>query len=115
MNKIPMTVGGHKALDEELKRLKTEERPAVIAAISEAREHGDLSENAEYHAAKERQGQIEASIVRPTRVRVPEVLAFRTVRRGACSRTPSRWRPTMSAPMMHYCVNSRRAWWTPSS
>ena len=56
MNKIPMTVAGQKALDEELRRLKSEERPAVIAAISEAREHGDLSENAEYHAAKERQG-----------------------------------------------------------
>ncbi|MHA6287278.1 transcription elongation factor GreA [Maricaulis sp. CAU 1757] len=62
MNKIPMTVEGHKALDEELKRLKTEERPAVIAAISEAREHGDLSENAEYHAAKERQGWIEGRV-----------------------------------------------------
>ena len=62
MNKIPMTVEGHKALDEELKHLKTVERPAVIAAISEAREHGDLSENAEYHAAKERQGYIEGRV-----------------------------------------------------
>lgn len=62
MNKIPMTVAGHKALDEELKRLKTTERPAVIAAISEAREHGDLSENAEYHAAKDRQGWIEGRV-----------------------------------------------------
>jgi len=62
MNKIPMTVGGQKALDEELRRLKSEERPAVIAAISEAREHGDLSENAEYHAAKERQGYIEGRV-----------------------------------------------------
>jgi len=62
MNKIPMTVAGHKALDEELKRLKTVERPAVIQAISEAREHGDLSENAEYHAAKERQGWIEGRV-----------------------------------------------------
>ncbi|WP_300545568.1 transcription elongation factor GreA [Maricaulis sp.] len=62
MNKIPMTVAGHKALDEELKRLKTVERPAVIAAIAEAREHGDLSENAEYHAAKERQGYIEGRV-----------------------------------------------------
>ncbi len=57
-----MTAGGYSALDEELKRLKTLERPAVIAAISEAREHGDLSENAEYHAAKERQGWIEGRI-----------------------------------------------------
>jgi transcription elongation factor GreA len=62
MNKIPMTVAGQKALDEELRRLKSEERPAVIAAISEAREHGDLSENAEYHAAKERQGYIEGRV-----------------------------------------------------
>ena len=57
-----MTVGGYQTLDEELKRLKTIERPAVIAAISEARSHGDLSENAEYHAAKERQGWIEGQI-----------------------------------------------------
>jgi len=57
-----MTAEGYKALDEELKRLKTLERPAVIAAISEARSHGDLSENAEYHAAKERQGWIEGQI-----------------------------------------------------
>ncbi len=57
-----MTVGGYQALDEELKRLKTVERPSVISAISEAREHGDLSENAEYHAAKERQGWIEGQI-----------------------------------------------------
>ena len=57
-----MTAEGYQALDEELKRLKTQERPAVIAAIAEARTHGDLSENAEYHAAKERQGWIEGRI-----------------------------------------------------
>lgn len=57
-----MTGEGYKVLDEELKRLKSVERPAVIAAISEARSHGDLSENAEYHAAKERQGWIEGRI-----------------------------------------------------
>ena len=57
-----MTAEGYQALDEELKRLKTIERPAVIAAIAEARAHGDLSENAEYHAAKERQGWIEGQI-----------------------------------------------------
>ncbi|MBU4434805.1 MAG: transcription elongation factor GreA [Alphaproteobacteria bacterium] len=62
MEKVPMTAGGYQTLDDELKRLKTIERPAVIAAISEAREHGDLSENAEYHAAKERQGWIEGRI-----------------------------------------------------
>ena len=57
-----MTAGGYRSLDEELKRLKAVDRPAVIAAISEARAHGDLSENAEYHAAKERQGWIEGRI-----------------------------------------------------
>ncbi|CAM3333970.1 transcription elongation factor GreA [Asticcacaulis taihuensis] len=57
-----MTVAGYQVLDDELKRLKSVERPSVIAAISEARAHGDLSENAEYHAAKERQGWIEGQI-----------------------------------------------------
>ena len=57
-----MTGEGYHALDDELRRLKTQERPAVIAAIAEARSHGDLSENAEYHAAKERQGWIEGRI-----------------------------------------------------
>ncbi len=57
-----MTGEGYQALDDELRRLKTQERPSVIAAISEARAHGDLSENAEYHAAKERQGWIEGRI-----------------------------------------------------
>ena len=57
-----MTGEGYQALDDELKRLKSIERPSVIAAISEARSHGDLSENAEYHAAKERQGWIEGRI-----------------------------------------------------
>lgn len=62
MEKVPMTAEGYAALDAELKRLKTDERPAVIAAISEARSHGDLSENAEYHAAKERQSFIEGRV-----------------------------------------------------
>lgn len=57
-----MTGEGYRVLDEELKRLKSVERPSVIAAIAEARSHGDLSENAEYHAAKERQGWIEGRI-----------------------------------------------------
>ena len=59
MEKVPMTLEGYRALDEELKRLKSVERPAVIQAIQEARGHGDLSENAEYHAAKERQGRVD--------------------------------------------------------
>jgi transcription elongation factor GreA len=62
MDKVPMTGEGYQSLDDELKRLKTQERPSVIAAISEARTHGDLSENAEYHAAKDRQGWIEGRI-----------------------------------------------------
>jgi len=62
MEKVPMTAEGYHALDEELKRLKTVERPAVIAAIGEACLHGDPSENAEYHAAKDRQGWIEGQI-----------------------------------------------------
>jgi len=62
MNKIPLTVAGAEQLRAELHRLKTVERPAVIEAIAEARSHGDLSENAEYDAAKERQGFIEGRI-----------------------------------------------------
>ncbi|MGV8928674.1 MAG: transcription elongation factor GreA [Brevundimonas sp.] len=62
MEKVPMTAGGYRVLDDQLKQLKSVERPSVISAISEAREHGDLSENAEYHAAKERQGWIEGQI-----------------------------------------------------
>jgi transcription elongation factor GreA len=62
MDKVPMTRAGYALLDTELKALKTEERPAVIKAIAEAREHGDLSENAEYHAARERQSFVEGRI-----------------------------------------------------
>jgi transcription elongation factor GreA len=62
MNKEPMTIRGHELLQQELKKLKGEDRPAVIRAIAEAREHGDLKENAEYHAAKEQQGFIEGRI-----------------------------------------------------
>lgn len=62
MSKVPMTVRGHELLLAELKRLKSADRPAVIKAIAEARAHGDLKENAEYHAAKEQQGFIEGRI-----------------------------------------------------
>ncbi len=62
MNKVPVTVRGHELLQEELKRLKSADRPRVITAIAEARAHGDLKENAEYHAAKDEQGFIEARI-----------------------------------------------------
>ena len=62
IDKMPMLAEGHRKLVDEVRYLKTIERPAIIQAIEEARAHGDLSENAEYHAAKERQGQVEATI-----------------------------------------------------
>jgi len=63
MMKVPMTVSGFSRLQEELRRLKSVDRPAIIRAIAEAREHGDLSENAEYHAARERQSFIEGRVI----------------------------------------------------
>ncbi len=62
MNKTPLTPSGAATLKKELSRLKSKDRPKVVAAIAEAREHGDLKENAEYHAAREQQGFIEARI-----------------------------------------------------
>ncbi len=62
MEKVPMTLDGHAKMMDEIKHLKTVERPRIIRLIEEARAHGDLSENAEYHAAKERQGQVEAML-----------------------------------------------------
>ncbi len=62
MDKVPMTSAGHVAMMDEVKHLKTVERPRIIKAITAAREHGDLSENAEYHAAKEQQGWTEARV-----------------------------------------------------
>lgn len=62
MEKVPMTAAGFSRLEKELQRLRHNDRPEVIKAIAEAREHGDLSENAEYHAARERQGFIEGRI-----------------------------------------------------
>ena len=63
MEKVPMTTNSYALLEEELKKLKSDDRPNVIKAIAEAREHGDLSENAEYHAAKEQQSFIEGRIL----------------------------------------------------
>ena len=63
MDKLPMTKSGYEGLQTELKKLKSEERPAVVKALEEARAHGDLSENAEYHAAKERQAFIEGRVM----------------------------------------------------
>ena len=62
MERVPMTIEGYRTLEAELQRLKSEERPRIIQAIAEARSHGDLSENAEYHAAKEQQGLNEAKV-----------------------------------------------------
>jgi transcription elongation factor GreA len=61
-DKVPMLAEGHRKLSEQVRHLKNVERPAIVEAIEAARAHGDLSENAEYHAAKERQGHIEATI-----------------------------------------------------
>lgn len=89
MEKFPMTLGGYQKLEADLRKLKNEERPAVIQAISEARAHGDLSENAEYHAAKERQGWIESQILdledKYTRAEVIDLskLSGKTVKFGA--------------------------------
>jgi len=62
MDRLPMTADGYSRLQEEIKRLKSTDRPAVIRAIAEARTHGDLAENAEYHAARERQSFIEGRL-----------------------------------------------------
>lgn len=89
MDKIPMTAQGLASLEEELRTLKSRERPAVIQAIATAREHGDLSENAEYHAARERQSFIEGrikeleEIISYADVIDPRKLSGDTVRFGA--------------------------------
>jgi transcription elongation factor GreA len=75
MKRSPMTLRGAELLRVELKRLKSEDRPRVIKAIAEARSHGDLSENAEYHAAREQQGFIEGRIMEiESRLSVAEVI-----------------------------------------
>src|ERR1700712_3786365 len=63
MERIPMTASGYKSLEKEVNDLKTVERPSIIKMIAEARAHGDLSENAEYHAAKERQSFVEGRVI----------------------------------------------------
>lgn len=90
MQKFPMTAPGLAALEEELRTLKAQERPAIIRAIAEARAHGDLSENAEYHAARERQSFIEGRITEleeitsAAEVIDPAQLSGDTVKFGAC-------------------------------
>ncbi len=89
MEKVPMTTKGHVALEAELKDLKSVQRPAIIEAISEARAHGDLSENAEYHAAKEQQSFIEGriqeleSVLGRAQIIDPASLSGSTVKFGA--------------------------------
>ena len=89
MEKVPMTISGHANLEVELKRLMSEERPRIIQAISDARTHGDLSENAEYHAAKEAQSLNEGRIAeledKLSRAEVIDVtkLSGKTVKFGA--------------------------------
>lgn len=89
MDKVPMTRAGYEALVSELKTLKDRERPAIIQAIAEARAHGDLSENAEYHSAKDRQGMIEArvkeleSTISRAEVIDPSKMSGGTIRFGA--------------------------------
>ncbi len=76
-----MTLDGYNRLEEELKRLKTVERPAIIKAIAVAREHGDLSENAEYHAARERQAFVEGRVGElEERIRGAEVIDVKTLK-----------------------------------
>lgn len=89
MEKVPMTKEGYENLLTEIKRLKTVDRPAVVKAIEEARSHGDLSENAEYHAAREKQGfiegrlnELEDKIARAEVIDVSQ-LSGRTIRFGA--------------------------------
>ena len=89
MEKVPMTIEGFKQLEAELHRLKVEERPRIIQQISEARDHGDLAENAEYHAAKDAQGLNEAKVAeledKVSRAEVidPAKLSVSTVKFGA--------------------------------
>lgn len=89
MNKFPMTAGGFARLQEEYKRLKAVDRPEVIKAIAEARDHGDISENAEYHAARERQSFIEGRLAeledKISRAEVidPQALSGKDVKFGA--------------------------------
>ena len=102
MDKIPMTPEGLAQLEVELRRLRSQERPAVIRALAEAREHGDLSENAEYHAARERQSFIEgriAELEERLRSRPPGETAADALRA---------WLPEMVAGDAHLADEHRR-------
>jgi transcription elongation factor GreA len=90
MDKVPMTAAGHEALESELKRLIAVERPRIIELIAEARGHGDLSENAEYHAAKEAHGlnegriaELEDKLSRAEIIDVSKLIGSKTIKFGA--------------------------------
>ena len=90
MERIPMTAAGYKALEDEIQKLKLVERPAVINMITEARAHGDLSENAEYHAAKEAHGlnegriaELEDKLSRAEVIEVSKLIGSKTIKFGA--------------------------------
>jgi transcription elongation factor GreA len=90
MDKVPMTAAGHAALESELKRLTSVERPRIIEAIAEARGHGDLSENAEYHAAKEQHGlnegriaELEDKLSRAEIIDISKLAGSKTIKFGA--------------------------------
>ena len=90
MEKIPMTAAGHAALESELKRRTSEERPRIIEQIAEARGHGDLSENAEYHAAKEAHGlnegriaELEDQLSRAEIIDISKLTGSKTIKFGA--------------------------------
>jgi transcription elongation factor GreA len=90
MEKVPMTAAGHQALESELKRLMAVERPRIIELIAEARGHGDLSENAEYHAAKEAHGlnegriaELEDKLSRAEVIEVAKLIGSKTIKFGA--------------------------------
>src|SRR5688572_17564430 len=96
MTKIPMTADGYARLEEELRHLKGVARPEVIRAIAEAREHGDISENAEYHAARERQSFIEGRLAElEDKISRAEIIdpATRSEERRVGKECRSRWSP----------------------
>ncbi len=93
MDKIPMTAAGHTVLERELKHLQQVERPRIIQQISDARTHGDLSENAEYHAAKEQQAHNETRIAE-----IEDKLARRPDAYRSLRRSPARWSARRKEP-----------------
>ena len=103
MQKVPMTAGGYTNLQTELKQLKTIDRHAVIKAIAEAREHGDLSENAEYHAARDKQSFIEGRILElEDKISRAEVIEF-----SSAQLLPSRMKGLTRKPPIRLSANTK--------